>query len=79
MELNVTDDSLVHEQDDQEDGQEDAVLFQGDQGLTEPRDFMAFCFPLGRDVEVDDAKEKEKTECQENQLWLQGESLEVLT
>ena len=47
------------------------MLFQGDQGLAKRRDFMAFCFPLGRDVEVDDAKEKEKTQCKENQLWLQ--------
>ena len=79
VELNETDDGLVDEQDDQEDGQEDAVLLQGDQGLAQCRDFMTFGLLLGGGVEVEDAQEKEEADCQENQLWLQGEGLEVLT
>ena len=79
VELNETGDRLFEEHDDQEDGQEDAVLLQGDQGLTVSRNFMTLCFLLCSGVEVDDAEEKEKRDWQENQLWLQRESLEVLT
>ena len=79
MELDETDDGLVDEQDGQEEGQEDAVLLQGDQGLAQCRDFVTFCLLLGSGVEVEDAEEEEEADCQENQLWLQGEGLEVLT
>ena len=56
VELNETDDGLVDEQDDQEDGQEDAVLLQGDQGSAKPRNLMAFCCSLCSGVEVVDAE-----------------------
>ena len=77
MELNEAVEGLVHEQDAQEDGQEDSLLLQGDQGSAEPWDVMTFRCPLSGGVEVVDAEEEEKGECEEDKFWLQRESLEV--
>ena len=53
------------------------MLLQGDQGSAEPRDVMTFCWPLSGGVEVVDAEEEERGECEEDKFWLQRESLEV--
>ena len=70
-ELNESRNRLVHQQHDQVEGQEDAVLLQGDQGLPKPRDLVDFGFPLGTDVEVDDAEEEEQEKREKDEFWLQ--------
>ena len=70
-------DSLVDEQDHEEESQDDAVLLQGDQGLAITRDFVGLGHSVRREVEVQDAEQDKKEEGQTDQFGLQWEGLEV--
>ena len=63
-------DGLVDEQDDEEERQEDAVLLEGDQGLAKPRDIVGLGHLLRREVEVNDAQQKQKEESKEDKFRL---------